>query len=383
MGREFGNDGWMQPRKRSLAFVSAAVVFGFVALTLGAVERDTDFVVGAYLLIGLASASLALPRGFGYIALGVVVSRVVLAWWIGDMIALVPATWIGLYLLASSGERRRSLLVATAVAVATALVVAALDEDPFLVELVGEMALMLLPIAIADAVRSREDKVRTLVDAEATSRVQAERLRIARDLHDVVAHGLSIISVQSGVASYLIDQNPNEARQALDIINDAGKKSLEDLRSMVGVLRSTDDAPLGPTPTDPNDLQVLLVGARHSGTPVDMFVDGVFPDDASDACVVAVHRILQEALTNVARHANGATTTISIGHAIDQVDLRVLNESGVDGEGDVKRVPSTGVGIIGMTERANALGGTLRAGPVGDGGFEVVAELPYNRRASQ
>ena len=255
--------------------------------------------------------------------------------------------------------------------------IAALDDDPFFVEFVGEAALMALPIAVGDAARSRAERLRNLIDAEATARVQAERLRIARDLHDVVAHGLSTIAVQSGVAAHLFERDPSQAKEALEIINTTGKQSLEELRAMVGVLRSTDDVPLQPTPLDPNDLSALLTRAAESGVEVTLSLDGMFPVDVADTTVLAAHRIIQEALTNLARHAGQVPATLQIRHHDDRVEVFVRNEPG---KRPTASVPSTGVGIVGMIERAESLGGSLHAGPTGDGGYEVVATLPYYRQ---
>jgi signal transduction histidine kinase len=254
---------------------------------------------------------------------------------------------------------------------------AALDADRFLPEFLGEVALLAVPIAIGDAARSRADRLSDLIDTEANNRVQAERIRIARDLHDVVAHGLSTITIQSGVAAHLLDQDPGQAREALELINATGKRSLEELRTMVGVLRSTDEAPLRPTPTDPNDLTDLLDGAAHAGITVTTETTGSFPPDVGDSCVVAMHRIIQEALTNVARHAGAAATTLNIDHAADHVEVRITNEGGTARNGALE---STGVGIIGMRERAESLGGTLTAEPTADGRFLVTAVLPYSIR---
>lgn len=382
------DDGGMEARNKQLVLLAATVVFSFVALTLSIVDADQAFSAGAYAVVlgaCAACAALSVPRYTSLAAGSVLAARALLAWQFGYMIVLGPAAWLGLYTLARQGDRRRSLLVSGAMALVAAAVVAALDDDPFFVELVGEAALLALPIAVADSTRSRDEKVRSLVDSAVDARVQAERLRIARDLHDVVAHGLSVISVQSGVAAYLIERDPAAAQQSLDIINTTGKKSLEELRAMVGVLRSTDEVPLSPMPTDPNDLDELLLGASNAGTPVQVSVSGEFPDHTTDACIVAVHRIVQEALTNVARHAAGSATTLDLSHGEECVQVRISNSFGsaraaVD---ERSRVPSTGVGLVGMKERASALGGTLQAGPTQSGEFEVLARLPYSRGGSE
>lgn len=309
----------------------------------------------------------------------IVAARAVLTIGGVDRFALVPAIFVALFAVTRTGNRRTALTIAAVGAVATALITASLDDDePFAEQLATEGALMLVPIAVGDATRARAERTEELIETEATARVQAERLRIARDLHDVVAHGLSTIAVQSGIASHLLDRDPALAKDALDVINVTGKESLQELRTMVGVLRSTDEAPLRPIPTDPDDLHGLVRGAGDAGVPVRLEVTGSFPDHVSEAAVVAVHRILQEALTNVARHAGGVEATVSLHHGDDAVDVVVRNPA-PRRDTELEAPASTGVGLVGMRERAESLGGRLEAGPLADGGFEVRAVVPYYR----
>jgi signal transduction histidine kinase len=352
--------------------------FAIAALTFDFSESGGDPNALAYVLASVAGAILLARRRSPLVVLAVVVgARLIMVWDTGNELALIPAAMIALYTVARSGERRSSLAAAVGAAVVMMAVVAVVNSEELLSELASEAALMSLPIAVGDAVRSRADRIRDLINTEATARVQAERIRIARDLHDVVAHGLSTIAVQSGVAAHLLDRNPDQARQALEIINATGKDALEELRAMVGVLRSTDEAPLRPAPGDPNDLSDVLAGAANAGLTVTTDLRGQFPSDVGETCVVAVHRIIQEGLTNVARHAGPVPVELSIHHTTHDVRLRILNPSGSSPSQGV--IPSTGVGVIGMVERAEALGGTLRARPTPSGGFEVDATIPYHR----
>lgn len=363
-----------------MAIAVVAGAFGLAALATDLGEGSGEAEPWSFVIVVMAALSLLARRRYPIAVLGVVVAaRLVLTWDTANEVPLVLTAAVALYTVARMADRRRHLTVAIGSAVLMMIVVASLDADSFLPEFLGEGAQLLLPIAIGDAVRSRADRIRDLIETEAASRVQAERLRIARDLHDVVAHGLSTIAVQSGVAAHLLDRDPGQARDALEIINQTGKASLEELRTMVGVLRSTDQAPLLPTPADPNDLANLLDGAAKTGIELTTSIDGSFPADVSDSCVVAMHRIIQEALTNVARHARAAPTTLSIVHGHETVRVLIANRAG--GARSVA-APVTGVGIVGMTERAEAIGGSLLAGPGDDNGFEVVAVLPYHPRHS-
>ncbi len=371
------------------ALLAAGVVgSGFLALALDLGEGGGEATPLSYLVVGAAGVLLLRRRRWPLLVLGLVaVARVVVTIEAGNDNALLAGAALALFTVARSGPRRRHLVVAGATAVALAVVTAALGDESFAPELLGELALLLLPVAVADAARSRADRVAARIEAEAEARVQAERLRIARDLHDVVAHGLSTIAVQSGVAAHLLDREPARAREALEIINRTGRDSLQELRAMVGVLRSTDEAPLRPTPSDPDDLGRLLDGAAAAGVPVTASIEGAFPPDVSDRCVVAVHRIIQEALTNVARHAGPVPTELRVRHGSDEVVLTVVNARGggaagrLPGGGATANVPSSGVGIVGMTERAESVGGTVTAEPSVDGGFAVTATVPYRLRS--
>ncbi len=377
--------------RRHLVDVVPAAISLLIALVATVVNPETESFgtpsASAVALAVVGSLALLGRRRFPIAVLVfVIVLRVVMAAGVGNEFALLPAVVIALFTVARSGSRRSALMIALAAAVAMAILVAAADAEESIVhEALGELAIGLLPVAIADGARSRSDRIRDLIDGEAEARVQAERLRIARDLHDVVAHGLSTIAVQSGVASHLLDRNPKQAREALDIINATGKRSLEELRTMVGVLRSTDEAPLMPTPADPDDLSAVLDGARQGGTGIDieLQVDGSFPAAVSEAAVVAVHRILSEALANVARHGGGAAALVQIDHGASAVDLTISNDGPVEDSTRNGRQSSTGVGIIGMRERAESLGGELRASAMATGGFQVSATIPYHRAAAE
>ena len=361
----------------AIAVIATALAVAEVVEPLDGSSPPVDATAVALPLAFVGGGVLVVRRRQPIVALGVVtVARIALVVLGGGEIALFPATAVALFTVARTGDRRIHLPAGFLAALAMMVTVAAVDEDPFWPELAAEGAQVLLPIAVAEALRSRRERLDATIETEATARVQAERLRIARDLHDVVAHGLSTIAVQSGVAARLLDRDPSLAREALEDINRTGRRSLDELRAMVGVLRSDDGTPtpLQPAPTDPDDLTDLLSAAADAGLDVSPEVDGSFPPDAADAAVVAVHRIIAEALTNVARHAGPVAVDVVVTHSSDAVALRVTN-----GPGRLERhaTPSTGVGVVGMTERAEVLGGSLVAGPTDSGGYEVEATVPY------
>lgn len=290
------------------------------------------------------------------------------------------AALLALYTAGRGTTRRVRLGRILVLVTVAALTGAALDtDDTFPEELVGQVAFLALPVAVGYGLHQRQERITQLIDNEATARVQAERLRIARDLHDVVAHRLATITVQSGVASHLLDRDPAMIKDALDTINSAGKEALEELRGMVGVLRSTDEpnvAPLHPAPADPNDISALVERARREGLLVTTTQHGSYPSSVNDGVVIAAHRIIGEALANAARHAGPVPANVTINHSTSGVTIKINNDQPA---GDVSAVPSTGVGIAGMTARAAAVGGSLVAKPTPQGGFTVQANLPYTR----
>ncbi len=363
--------------------LDAAVTMALIGFAIAVLAFDTDDGVAAgrrsYAIAVVASTATMARRSYPIPTLAlVVVGRLLITADSGHE-ALTPAVVVMAYTVARHGNRRLGLAVASITIIAMGLASAVLSDEPFLLELIGELAIGFLPIAVADGARTRAERFRDRIESEVEARVQAERLRIARDLHDVVAHGLATIALQSGVAAHLLDQDPAQARAALDSINEVGKTSLDELRTMVGVLRSTDGAEVRPIPTEPNDLGALLARAGELGIAVSGRTSGTFPADVSDATVVAVHRIVQEALTNVARHAPGATATVELDHHDAHVAIEIANDRPA---GVGPTVASTGVGIVGMRERAESLSGNLDAGPTADGGYRVAAVVPYHRRGS-
>jgi len=200
-------------------------------------------------------------------------------------------------------------------------------------------------------------------------------LRIARDLHDAVAHALTSINVQAGVAAHLLDRDPAHARAALVTIEEATHEALDELRAIVGVLREHDGerAPLDPAP-NLDAVGELVERARTNGLDVSLDIRGEQPERLAETVQLAGYRIVQESLTNARRHAAG--TPARVGLAFEPDRLLITIESGVGATGNGSN--GAGTGLIGMQERAAAVGGTLTAAP-GPHGFRVAAELPYRR----
>jgi signal transduction histidine kinase len=206
--------------------------------------------------------------------------------------------------------------------------------------------------------------------------VTEERLRLARELHDVVAHAMSVIAVQSGVGAHIANTQPKEAAKALTAIEATSRAALEELRRLLGVLRQA-DGPQGDLAPVPGlaDLEGLLAELAKAGLAVKLRVNGTRPPLPAGVDLSA-YRIVQEALTNVVKHAGSARAQVVIGYGEQDVKVEVTD----DGRGAVTSVSDgragTGHGLIGMRERVAAFGGDLEIGPGPDGGFRVAARLP-------
>jgi signal transduction histidine kinase len=305
----------------------------------------------------------------------------------GAIAVIAPAA--ALYSLALTRSRVH-LFVAAAAAVAAVMVADTLlagDGHRLTLGTAAHVALVAVPLLAAEALRNRRSYVQLLLERlelaertreeEAQRRAEQERLRIARDLHDVVAHTLTTINVQAGVAAHLLDRDPGHASNAVALIETASHDALEELRTILGVLREPGggDAPLEPAP-DLAAIAGLLEQARGTGLQVSFAIEGEQPPGIADAVQLASFRILQESLTNARRHATGTAARINLAYQADRLRLEVENDVNHAGNGSTGT--STGVGIAGMRERATALGGTLET-QRSAGRFRVVAELPYQR----
>lgn len=214
-------------------------------------------------------------------------------------------------------------------------------------------------VAFRRAAQQRRD------DAE-----QTERLRIARELHDVLSHSLSSIAVQAGVGLHLLDSQPERAGEALAAIRLASTSALDEVRSVLGVLRADEAAPLRPAP-DLSQLDELARGAEASGMTVT--VQNRVVCDPSAAVQLAIYRIVQESLTNAVRHAAATSVTVTLDETNGSVEVTIDD----DGRGPASELgDGGGRGLLGMRERAELQGGSFSAGPRPGGGFRVQAVLP-------
>ncbi|MFG2129374.1 sensor histidine kinase [Streptomyces sp. NPDC048751] len=226
-------------------------------------------------------------------------------------------------------------------------------------------------VAVSELARTKREqwaRERAERAQAARRRADAERLRIARELHDVLAHSLSVINVQAGVGLALLDADPEQARTALTTIKSASKEALGDVRQVLDTLRTPGSAPRAPAP-GLDRLPELVEQAARAGLTVE--IEGESPP-LPPGTDLAAFRIVQEALTNVVRHSGSRHARVRLDHTGGALRLRVDDDGPATGD----EAGGSGNGLAGMRERAASLGGTIEAGPRPDGGFEVLAVLP-------
>jgi signal transduction histidine kinase len=289
-----------------------------------------------------------------------------------------------LYSLAAHGGRRQGVIGLVA-SIVVFNVLALLDvPDLRTSDLLQAFALLVVAWAVGDAIRSRRSqqaaRLRVAEQEAAAAREQAardvieERLRIARELHDVVAHSMSLIAVQAGVGGHVIRTDVDAAERALDVIAETSRKALTQTRSMLGLLRDQDTGPAAPPVQSIGDLDALVADLRHAGVEVALKIEGT-QRLLEPPVELTAYRIVQESLTNVLKHSGSTQAEVDVTYRDNGVDLQVRD----DGSGGRIRVAvgtgSGGHGLVGLRERTRLLGGDLEYGPV-DGGFRVSAHLP-------
>lgn len=246
---------------------------------------------------------------------------------------------------------------------------------------IANVALLAAVLLLGEAVRHRrawsrevQERVRHAEQdraIEATRRLEEERLRIARELHDVLAHTIAAVSVQAGVAVEVIDDSPDQARSSLQTIREQTREAIHELRAMVALLRGgSSDVADEPAP-GLGELDSLIRFANEAGLEVERSITGTVRP-LPRAIELIVYRIVQESLTNVVSHAHASKARVLLHFGPSALVVRVED----DGRGDDQVVTSDGHGLIGMRERAIAVGGTFTAGPLPNGGFFVSAYLP-------
>ncbi|GAB3425050.1 sensor histidine kinase [Flindersiella endophytica] len=371
MGKELGPRGTIL----EAAFATAIAV---VVVTWATLSDDhltwPDYgllVVGSLVLIGYRRALWAVV---------LITSACVLVYFVrnGPDLVIVGPVLIGVYAAVAGKQRLLGLLAAAPFLIRSFVynpVQQGLLQIGWFVAagVMGEMAQARR--AYLDEVEQRAIEAERTREETALRRAADERLRIARELHDSLTHSISVIKVQAGVAVHLARKRGEEAPAALLAIQEASADAMRELRATLEVLRAED----APSASGLDRLDELVARAGSTGLPVSLEVDGRPPAAVSADVDRAAYRIVQEALTNITRHAGPATATVRLRYG--EEDLLVQVED--DGQAVPGSEPVPGRGLLGMRERAVALGGALTAGPRAEGGFRVRAELPLARGSEE
>jgi signal transduction histidine kinase len=341
----------------------------------------------ALVLVGAACLVLAGRRRWPVTVLGLSVAAATVYTLLGYLNgSVLVAPMIAVYTVASLTDVRRAVAygLGTLVVLGSAsIAVNPLGRFGGSVEILPFMtaAVVVAGIAVANR-RAYVESIRDRAEQDARRRVDEERLRIARELHDVVAHTMATINVQAGVAAHVLSTRPETVAESLQAIKTASKEGLRELRAILNVLRQADDAdPTQPVP-GAAQLGTLITGARRAGLDTTLSVTGE-PVPLPAAVDLAAYRIVQESLTNAIRHAGPATAAVSLGYHHDELRIEVTDtgRGPAPGPGNTSHGHNGnggGHGLAGMRERAATVGGSLETGPGPAGGFRVAARLPFS-----
>ncbi|MFE3190105.1 sensor histidine kinase [Nocardia sp. NPDC059240] len=349
--------------------------------------------LAVFLLSGLASLALLWRRQYPLAVLVVTTGCGIAIGALGFELSVINtgAAFVAMYTVGSWLEPRTVKI--TAPPAVLALLIASFLHQPTPIltgARISVVAGFLVAGALSEATRNRRNYLAALHaraelaertrEDEAQRRVGEERVRIARELHDIVAHHMALAHAQASTAAYLLQSKPDQAQEMLDQLANTTSTALRELKATVGLLREDDgDAPLEPTP-GLDQLPELLTSFERAGLATTLIVNGA-PRPLSSGTDLTAYRIIQEALTNVTKHAGTATATVRLAYSRQLLTISVVDDGTAElarGEEDSE---ITGYGLIGMNERAASVGGHLHAGRRPDGGFEVTTELPLEPQA--
>ncbi len=374
---------WVVDAAIALAVTAAQLGAAYATLSWNHHHPHASVGWGAGLLLTAGGLALVVRRRFPVTVLAVALGT---ALWAGaishsGMIWLVPIAALFNAVIA----RKRVAAIASLVIGYTVSFWGVLTSAPGHASpaaALGVAAWLIVLLAVAEVIRIRSQRAAAIArsrEDQLRRRASEERMRIARDVHDVLAHNISVINVQASTALHLMDRQPERAREALTAIHEVSKQALTELRSVLGVLRTADDdAPRTPSP-GLSQLGGLLRSVRSAGLDAQLTVTGDWRQLPAEADLGA-YRIIQEALTNAARHSASPTATVQVCYEPGGVRIQLDDDGPARADGRGSGASGTpragGNGITGMSERAHALGGTVHAGPRSDGGFRVSAFLP-------
>jgi signal transduction histidine kinase len=387
-------------------FAGLVLVAGLVSLTVDpTADHPTppDALAVVLVVVGFGAIALRRMRPVGVL---VVVTLATIGYVVRDYPdnGLPVMAMIALYTVATLRPRPVWAVAVSVYLVLLLVSVITHPEELSLGDFVGNVAIFGIAAVFGDSVRVRRAYTQTLEaraadlernqQTEAQKAVAEERLRIARELHDVVAHAMSVVAVQSGVGAHVIDTDPAEAKRILENVKVTSREALDEMRRLLGVLRQQDADADGPSaaPSVPSaggmdgalapapgltGVESLAQGVREAGVPVTVTVTGDRVDVPRGVDLCAF-RIVQEALTNVLKHAGPARAEVAVHYRPGSVAV-VVSDDGRGASAGSGKEAGGGHGLLGMRERVAVFGGELTTGPRVGGGFRVAATLPFER----
>ena len=358
--------------------IAVGVAAALLVAGLSGQHPSTNFDLLGYALLTTGGLALA-ARGRAPVAVLAVTGLCALGYQAVGFDVPVVAYLFAVYATVRAGHRVVAVVGSVVMLAALPLAILAFHHDWPVAEAftrsrdVLQIAWLIAAGAAGEALRQAErraDEAERTREETARRRADEERLHIARELHDSLTHQISVIKVQAEVAVHLAHKRGEQVPEALLAIREAGREASRELRATLDALRDDDRNP----PHGLDHVPELVRRARTTGLDARLTIGG-HPDDVSAAVDRTAYRIVQESLTNIARHSAAATASVRIDYRPDALVIRVDD----DGKATSDAAPVPGVGLLGMRERVTALGGHLRAEPRGEGGFSVRAELPVDR----
>jgi len=390
--------GWMEKHPRAMGLFLFALIGGLSSVAAASIEaqgseRPVDWLI--YLLIWASAACVILYRSHPLQMLGVCTALVIVQWVSDYPASADPTLWILFYAATRHGGHDRTLVwrvvglaLVAIVAVATLGVVVPTEDLP-VIAILGLFIIHGTFAAVGEALYQRSRHIAELeqraaaleADLENKAALAAvdERTRIAREMHDIIAHGMSTVVVQAQAGQSVVDTNPQQARKVLETIENIGRDSVDEMRRMLGVLRQEDnsDLELEPQPGF-DDIEDLRKQVEVAGVELDLSVTGEH-GNLPPGIELTGYRIVQEALTNVLRHAG---RPVKVAAQVDCTGDELTVSVTDDGLGAAasSSTAGTGHGLRGMRERVEIYNGTFNAGPIAGGGYGVHATLPLPAR---
>ena len=370
---------WVPSRTRDVAVAAAAAAFDVFIYVLTRGRYPDDVLAVSVLVLGLSAAALTVRRRFP-IAVAITLALALLVGTWLPAVQIFAMALVALFAVAATLRASGSVAVLVGMAGAAAISMARRDnQDPWFVIIVYTVVFVVVWGAgrwrrrVADREKELiEDREQRAADA-----AREERLRLARELHDIVSHTVNIMTLQAAGARAVMDRQPEQVGRSLDVIEHAGVQAMNELHRLLGVLRSDSEAAtdLSVQP-QLSDIPQLIEVARASGQRVELDLIGP-PGELDPSVELACFRVVQEGLTNARKYAGpDAMVRVNLQWAAPRLLVTVANEPGRLERDDRMAALSTGHGLAGLTERVQLVGGELAAGATEDGGYEVQARLP-------